>query len=173
METYPLYKGGVLSGRLICRQEGLYNLFRAECTDSGGEICRAYAVGEKGELLLGVMEPIQGELRLIRRLSCRETEAAGPLRSCEVRSISKEAEESWQVLDHPGSFFQNGPFQNRLRQAERALWCEDGSVRRLALPYDAHKPFPLTELFCFARIQTIHGKEWAVFAFDRQGHPTF
>ena len=39
-------------------------------------------------------------------------------------------------------------------------------------PYDPARPFPLTPLFCFARIRRIGSRDYAVFAFDDRGDPT-
>ena len=41
----------------------------------------------------------------------------------------------------------------------------EGRQLRLALPYGEDRPFPLTELFCMARIRTMDGRRWAEYRF--------
>jgi len=41
---------------------------------------------------------------------------------------------------------------------------------RLAAPYDREGPFPLTELFCLARIRAMDGGLWAEYRFE-DGYP--
>lgn len=41
----------------------------------------------------------------------------------------------------------------------------EGRQLRLALPYGEGRPFPLTELFCLARIRTMDGRRWAEYRF--------
>ncbi|MDE6456331.1 MAG: hypothetical protein K2L38_10615, partial [Dysosmobacter sp.] len=48
-----------------------------------------------------------------------------------------------------------------------------GPGRYLALPYDKGKPFPLTTLFCFARLRSIGEETYVVYAFDGQDRPVF
>ncbi|MBU5626988.1 hypothetical protein KQI82_08725 [Oscillibacter sp. MSJ-2] len=171
METYPLYLDGTLLGKLICRRDGLYLTFEVYCFRPDNGLYRAYAVGERGELTLGVMEPRGEDLYLARRLSCREAEAAGPLRCCEARAVLPRAEEGWRPLEHPEDFFRSGFFKGQLRDVEGALWRERDGGRQLALPFDSRRPFLLTELFCFARIRLLQGRQYAVFTFDRQDQP--
>ena len=45
--------------------------------------------------------------------------------------------------------------------------------RELAVPYDVGRPFPLTALFCFAHIRRIHGRSYAIFAFNGEERPVF
>ena len=48
-----------------------------------------------------------------------------------------------------------------------------GETRYLALPYDRAKPFPLTTLFCFARLRNLGEGAYVVYAFDKQDRPIF
>ena len=54
---------------------------------------------------------------------------------------------------------------------EGALVRRVGSVWLAAVPCAEDAPFPLTELFCLARIETVAGRRCVVFAFDASGWP--
>lgn len=45
--------------------------------------------------------------------------------------------------------------------------------RILAIPYGKEKPFPLTSIFCLARLQQFDEKPYVTFFFDGQGRPNF
>ena len=51
-----------------------------------------------------------------------------------------------------------------------ALGLLEGGRLRLAAPYDREGPFPLTELFCLARIRAMDGGLWAEYRFE-DGYP--
>lgn len=64
---------------------------------------------------------------------------------------------------------QDTVFELRCPDPEPGLWramCHrEGRQLRLALPYGEDRPFPLTELFCLARIRTMDGRRWAEYRF--------
>ncbi len=51
-----------------------------------------------------------------------------------------------------------------------SLCRREGRRVRLAVPYDREGPFPLTELFCLARIRAMDGGLWAEYRFE-DGYP--
>lgn len=55
----------------------------------------------------------------------------------------------------------------------RALHRESGGRLELALPYSPARPWPLPELFCFARVEEIGGAPHVVYAFDDRKRPIF
>ena len=55
----------------------------------------------------------------------------------------------------------------------RALRRENGGRLELALPYSPVKPWPLPELFCFARVEEIGGELHIIYAVDRRKAPIF
>ena len=55
----------------------------------------------------------------------------------------------------------------------RALRRERGGRLELALPYSPAQPWPLPELFCFARLESIGGEFYIIYAFDRKEDPIF
>lgn len=55
----------------------------------------------------------------------------------------------------------------------RALRRETAERTEFALPYAPARPWPLTELFCFARLERIGEMCYIIYAFDRKGAPIF
>ena len=67
--------------------------------------------------------------------------------------------------------FRDGPFAEEARaMGIPTMICGGNNIphlrRELAVPYDVGRPFPLTALFCFAHIRRIHGRSYAIFAFN-------
>ena len=62
---------------------------------------------------------------------------------------------------------------------EQAVWRRGAPVRfpsarwELTLPYSPARPWPLPELFCFARVEEIGGEPHIIYAFDRRKAPIF
>ena len=55
----------------------------------------------------------------------------------------------------------------------RALRRENGGRLELALPYSPARPWPLPELFCFARVEQIGAQPYIIYAFDEKKAPIF
>ncbi len=68
-------------------------------------------------------------------------------------------------------FFEDAELNEQLAVMHGALWRAEDGGRRLALPYAPDASFLLTELFCFARIEEIRGKCYAVYCVDACGRP--
>lgn len=68
-------------------------------------------------------------------------------------------------------FFDDARLNAQLASAKDALWSAEDGVRRVALSYVQDAPFPLVELFCFARIEPVCGKMCAVYCADAEGRP--
>lgn len=76
----------------------------------------------------------------------------------------------WEI---PGSTSARPTWWGSWQRAEGALTKTVGESRLVALPYDPQKPFGLTQMFCFARVMPIRGKDFAVFLFDEKEMPRF
>lgn len=172
MDKFPLMLEGKPAGELTAEQEGLYTWFSASCSLPEGLWC-AWAVGDRGELRLGVLEPEGGQGAIRRRFSGRLTAPLGRLLRGEVRPAGAKEPEVWEPVSAPEQLFRAPWLRQRLRGAQRAKTRQTGGIRYLALPYDKAKPFPLTTLFCFAHIRSIGETEYVVYAFDRQERPVF
>lgn len=172
MDKYPLLMDGRPTGELVTEREGLYTWFSARCPLPEGLWC-AWAVGERGELRLGVLEPEGRQGGIRRRFSGPLTAPLGRLLRGEVRPAGVKEPEGWEPAPDPAGLFRAPWLRQRLKGAQGALLRRAGEVRYLALPYDKRKPFPLTTLFCFARLQKIGAAGYVVYAFDGQDRPVF
>ena len=78
----------------------------------------------------------------------------------------------WQRLSE-GPFFRCARLDCALRCTRGALLrCGEGE-KLLALPYAPDAPFPLCELFCFARVCCVMGRWCVVYCLDEQNSPIF
>lgn len=174
MDKFPLLWDGRPVGELTTEREPLYTWFTARCRLPKDGLWCAWAVGDVGELRLGVLEP-EGERAVIRRrFSQRMTAPLGRLLRGELRPAQgKSTPPDWEQAPEPERLFHAPWLCRRLRDVRGALTRSEGGCRFLAIPYDKGKCFPLTTLFCFARIQDIHGARYAVYAFDAEETPVF
>ena len=170
MEKFPLLWEGKALGELIVEQEALYTWFTVRCRLPGEGIWCAWAVGDKGELRLGVVEPQNG---IRRRFSKQMTEPVGTLRRGELRSAGEKTSDIWSAAPEPARLFRTPWLRRQLQGVRGALTGKAGETRLLALPYDGKKPLPLAPLFCLARLRDIGGKRYVVYAFDEKEWPVF
>ena len=170
MDKFPLLWEGKAIGELSVEQESLYTWFTARCRLPGEGIWCAWAVGDRGELRLGVLEPQNG---IRRRFSRQMTAPLGKLLRGELRPASDRAAEAWAAAPEPDRLFRTPWLRRQLRGIQGALTRTAGEVRLLALPYDGKKPFPLPPLFCLAQPKVIGGKRYMVYAFDGKEWPVF
>lgn len=172
MDKYPLLLDGSPAGELITQREGLYTWFSVRCSLRPGLWC-AWAVGERGELRLGVLEPEGSQGAIRRRFSRQLTAPLGRLLRGEVRPAGVREPENWTPAPAPDQLFRAPWLRQRLSGTQGALTRQTGESRCLALPYDQGKPFPLTTLFCFAQLRRIGGAIYVVYAFDQEDRPLF
>lgn len=173
MDKFPLLMEGRPAGELTAEREGLYTCFSARCPLPEEGLWCAWAVGDQSELRLGVLEPEGSQGIIRRRFSGRLTAPLGRLLRGEVRPAGAKQPETWEPAPAPDRLFRAPWLRQRLRGAQGALLRREGEARYLALPYDPAKPFPLTTLFCFARLRSIGGAAYVVFGFDGQDRPVF
>lgn len=167
MERVPILWNGAEAGELTLERDGLYTWLTARCRVPEGLWC-AWAVGDRGELRLGVLEPEDGGASIRRRCSPQAMAPLGTVLRGEVRPILHE-EADWERLPEP-----ERPWLRRQLRGERDVWRRrEGDRISLAIPYDKGKPFPLPPLFCFAQICPVRETLCAVFTFDREGRPLF
>lgn len=172
MDKYPLFLDGHPAGELTAVREGLYTCFGARCHLPEGLWC-AWAVGERGDLRLGVLEPEGAEGVIRRRFSDRLTAPLGRLLRGEARRLGAEEPERWEAADAPEQLFRAPWLRRRLKGVQGALTRRADGRQYLALPYDKGRPFPLATLFCFARLREVEGRLYVVYAFDREDRPVF
>lgn len=172
MDKFPLYLNGAAAGELTVTEEPMYITFRAVCRPAAPGLLRAYAVGERGELRLGVLAPEGGAFAIRKRVSRQMAAPLGRIVRGEARSYAAE-EVHWEPASAPETLFRAPLLREKLRGVRDVLTGETQQRRYLAVPYDKRKPFLLEELFCFAHIARIEDHPYAVFAFDREEKPVF
>ena len=170
MDKFPLLWEGKAIGELSAEQETLYTWFTVRCRLPGEDIWCAWAVGDRGELRLGVVEPQNG---IRRRFSHQMTAPLGKLLRGELRPAGDRTEENWTAAPEPDRLFRTPWLRRQLRDVRGALTRTAEAGRFLALPYDEKQPFPLTPLFCMAQPRNIGGKRYLVYAFDGKEWPVF
>ena len=170
MDKFPLLWEGKAIGELSAEQETLYTRFTVRCRLPGEGIWCAWAVGDRGELRLGVVEPQNG---IRRRFSHQMTAPLGKLLRGELRPAGDRTEENWTAAPEPDRLFRTPWLRRQLRDVRGALTRTAEAGRFLALPYDEKRPFPLTPLFCLAQPRNIGGKRYLVYAFDGKEWPVF
>lgn len=199
MDRYPLYLDGAPAGFLTAAACGMYDEYRAVCRPEGPALLRAWLEGERGELPLGILAPEGDVFTVCRRLSRRGTRELGRLKCCRVRRLDEQPEKKpkekpekreplpaapaerreetppappgWERADRPERLTASAFFAHMLRPLSGVLTRREGGGRLIAAPCDPAEPFPLPPLFCFARICTLGGRRYAVFAFDGRGAP--
>lgn len=172
MEKYPLLQSGKAVGELTVVREGEDTVFSARCRLGEGGLWCLWAVGSTGELRLGVPERGRGEAVLSRRFSGRMTAPLGRISHGEVRNAAAPPRpQAWEEAPRPETLFRTPWLRRALNGRSGALTAPAGKGRLLALPFGAEDPFPLPSLFCLARVQTIRGRRYAVFAFDEKEWP--
>ena len=169
MDKFPLMQGGVSVGELITEQEALYTWFEARCRLPGEGLWCAWAVGDRGELRLGVLEPCGDRAAIRRRFSARLTGPVGRIQWGELRPAHPAEPGDW--LPAAGELFRSPWLREQLQNASGVLTRQAAGRRDVALPYDAGRPFPLPALFCLARVCRIGGRDYVVYAFDSGERP--
>lgn len=177
MERLPLYCQGERRGEVtlaLWGPNGARTEIIASMDDPGDGLYRAFLLGERGELALGVLAPEGGRLGVCRRLYNRDVASLGKLLRGEARRSFRfeETGPCWRETDCPAQLFHSRFLIDRLRPFGRAWWRREESVLLLALPLEEGRPFPLEFLFCLGRVQRVEGKRCVVYAF-REEKPVF
>jgi hypothetical protein len=170
MKTVPLLCEGKTIGQMQVEQEGEDTVFSACGQPPGNGLWCLWAVGQNSILRLGCPESAGEGFQLSRRFSSRMTVSLGQILRGELRTV--QAVSGWEKLNAPERFFRAEELRRGLREQGEVLVQQKGERQFLAIPYAAEKPFPMTGLFCFARICRIQGGVYAVFAF-RGEKPVF
>lgn len=172
MDKFPLLWAGASIGELCVEQEALYTCFTACCRLPEEGLWCAWAVGEQGELRLGILEPAGEEAVIRRRFSRRMTAPLGSLLRGELRSAAS-AGADWEAAPEPEQLFRTPWLRRQLQGTAGVLIRRQEGRRELALPYDPRRAFPLEQLFCFARLRQLGEGVYVVYCFDQREWPVF
>ena len=163
MLTVPILQGTRELGAVHVYDEGLYLRFEAKTFRCYEGIYRAYLQFDRGECLLGVLEPAARGMCCVRCFAKQQLCPFGSLRSAILRS---REETCWQEYDGrlPGEFSARIPKRGTLQRKE-------GDTTLIALPYAADRPFPLSELFCLSSVGRIREQSYVIYRFAENGRP--
>ncbi|MBQ7778072.1 MAG: hypothetical protein IJ396_04130 [Oscillibacter sp.] len=168
MERFPLLWQEETVGTLTVETAGLYTCFSCSCRLPGEGMWHVWLVGESGELRLGLLEPAGERAVLRKRLSLRSWGQLGTLRCARLRPFGGGEADWWAGGQLP---FRTPWLRRELAGRKDILLRTEQGRTWVAIPYEAEKPFPLTQLFCLCRICRIRGREYAVFSFDAAETP--
>ena len=150
MDTYPIYVDGDKRGELRVYTEGLMTVFDARCDNAKG-LVKLYAFGTEGKAYLGTMQPQDGGLRLIRRLS-----------RAALRSFPKKLEYAADREVKTQESERDGDILWRLGPKGCLVGC-DGEKNMIAIPADSARLKAGREL-----IRVIEGREYMIFPGKRK-----
>ena len=174
MEKYPVYRGELICGNVGAEREGLYTRFSARFDGAKGTLYSLLLEGERGTVLLGVPEWRDGSYVLRRTLANRTWEQIGTVDCARLteRGAAGEkraAEQDWMRLEHPEYFFHR--LMPQLASGGTCYWKPTKAGRYLAVPMEKNRPFLLPRYFCFAKVEQLWGRTFAVFFFDADEYP--
>ena len=143
---------------------------------------RGYLTGPRGRTDLGLLLPEGGCLRAARSFSVPELDRRGcwpvtgggadlshPFSGQEPSPGSAR----WSSLSDPEALFPRDPVLARAMGEipDRAVCREADGGFCIAIPWDPSRPFPLTAVFCFARVRIRSGRLRIVYSFRPDGRP--
>ena len=176
MERFSLAGG---QGWLTVEESGGRARCAAELPEDGKGLYKGYLCGTGGRALLGTFLPEDGRLKLRRTLSLDELRRQGAWPPTGARAElafsagspgGPHPPEDWHWEEAPARRM-GEPLLARAAGGGRALYRPEPEGFSLAFPYAETRAFPLTPLFCFARVERMNGEFYAVFPFWPGGCP--
>lgn len=174
-ERFSLAEG---KGWLTVDTEGNRVVCSAQLAADGKGLYKCWLTGAGGKALLGTLIPEGEVLRLRRTLSVAELKGHGvwpPTGAEAVLAFSfseKKAgsPQGWHRENNPARLM-GEPLLARAAGEGRALFRQEAGGFCLAYHFRTDRPFPLTPLFCFARLERLEGEDYVVFSFRPSGCP--
>lgn len=162
-------------------KEGRVVLFASRPNDGRG-LYKAWVRGPMARCLLGTMAPSGNRLVLRRTLPTAELRAKGcwPVTAVEEElafPFRPDGGSSPHCLPagwrRPQGLAFPDPLIDRAFRRSSGGFCREGPDGGLILayPWAAGRPFPLTPLFCLARVDRVGGQSCLLFSFDREKNP--
>lgn len=181
-QRYSLKMSG---GSLQTWEEGARAVFDCNLSDDGRGLYKAYIKGMGGRFLLGTLMPEGGQLRLRRTVSLdelkkkqlwppmgAEAELAFPFGQGMQRA-APQLPSGWRREGDPARLMGDHLLAQAAGRVGGALFLGEEEGFALALPWDHGAEFPLAALFCFAHVERLGERWYAVFHFNRCGCPVF
>lgn len=178
------------SGSLLVRQEGETVSFEADMRDDKQGLYKAYAMGPGGSLPLGTLMPEGGRLVLRRTIPMTELKRKGmwPVTGGEARLSfsfgqggggghapqgSGQAASGWMRAENPARLMGDRFLAQTMGEARGVLYRREEGGFALAIPMEKGSAFPMTPLFCFAHLEKLSDRLYAIFHFNSHGCPIF
>ena len=141
---------------------------------------KAWIHGPYGKMELGAMLPEGEQLHLCRTVSLQRLRQAGcwPIIGGTIVLSHPFGEQSlppgWIEAENLQSLFpKDKVLQHCACQIKACLWRKSPEGFRLALAFDTHAPFVFSPAFCFAIVEKIGNRYYALIAFNHEGKPLF
>ncbi len=176
---------GQAGGVLTVHEEGLRAVFEADMPDDRQGLYKVHVAGAGGGMLLGTLMPESGRLHLRRSLPVGELRQKGcwPVTKGEAK-IAFHFEQSsnsgangcppgWHREENPAQLMGDRILARAAGQTRGMLLRREEGGFSLAVPFDQARDFPLTPLFCFARVEHLGQRPYAIFKFNGHGCPIF
>ncbi len=170
---FSLWEG---RGWLTVREEQGRAVCTAQLPDDQKGLYKGWLTGAGGRALLGTFVPQNGALRLERTLSLEELKRQGawpPEGGQVVLAFSFGGETTpprgWSWENAPGRLM-GEPLLASAAGGPALVRREEGGFS-LAYRFRPDRPFPLTPLFCFARVEELEGRPYLRFPFRKGGCP--
>ena len=155
-------------GRLTLWEEGTLVHLQVQRHDDGRGLYKVWIYGQGGRRLLGTLVPEGGRLCLYRRLSRveLERERCWPVTGGETVLAFSFGQDGWVREEQPEQLVKDVVLRQALKGQVMLLRRVEKGFR-LSHSFDTARPFPLTPLFCLAKVEG--GR--VIFFFDREGNP--
>jgi hypothetical protein len=151
----------------------------AEHPDDQTGLYKAYLQGAAGRVLMGTLMPEQGKLRIARTFSIDSLRRDGvwPLESVEIvlsfpaPPTKTDIPNGWSRVENLPSLMSDGILKQCANLIKNALVHHQSNGFLIAIPF--YGAFEFAPLFCFAVVETMEGRDYAIFSFDEKGIPKF
>ena len=173
MDKFPVLFGGKCSvGELTVDCKGCYTDFTAQIYLSKDGLWCLWAIGDKGELRLGVLEPKDGNAFLRKRFSDQLVLPIGEVVRGEIYPVGEGSYE-WEPVTSVEQVFTSAWLRKRLCRQDGMLRKRCGSGQYIAIPHDKGSEFTVIDLFCFARFKSIAERSYLMLCFDEEERVVF
>jgi hypothetical protein len=173
----PFYKNGVCEGTLQVTPLGDRTEIFLSCHDDKTGIYKGILYGTDGSIPLGTLLPkSETESMTLRRIFPNtQIEKIGEIQRGEAvlsyaAGQSRDELPGWESESMPERLFRDPVLAEAAKKQKQAWIRKEHDKVLLALPF-WQKEFPMLPLFCFAQVQSLAGKLYAVFTLDTGGNP--
>lgn len=184
-QRFGLGRGG---GTLLVHDDGLRASFTAGMNDDKQGLYKLYIMGAGGSMPLGTMMPEGGRLTLHRVFPIDELKRKGiwPVTAGEARlsftfgqgggentNFGQTGNTGWMREGNPARFMRDQVLVRSIGEVKGVLYRREEGGFSLAVPIEKGGAFPMTPAFCFANLEKLSDRLYAIFYFNSHGCPIF